>query len=105
MLKGARMTRYLLIVVLLASSVSQVAAAAPARSSWTDGKFSAAGLLGYGIGFDSTNEDGFGFGARGGYTFPFQLYVGPSFIYYCGTSPENTVTVHTFSVSPEACDE
>jgi hypothetical protein len=101
MLKGARMTRYLLIAVLLSSSVSRVAAAAPASSSWTDGKFSAAGLIGYGIGFDSANEYGFGFGARGGYTFPFQLYVGPSFIYYVGTSPQNNVTVHTFTLAAE----
>ncbi len=103
------MTRYLLIAVLLSSSVSQVAAAARARgSSWNDGKFSAAGLIGYGIGFDSGppsgpgNEYGFGFGARGGYTFPFQLYVGPSFIYYIGTSPTNNVTVHTFTLAAEA---
>src|SRR5260370_14558968 len=102
MLKGARMTRYLLMVVLLASSVSQVAAAAPARSSWTDGKFSAAGLLGYGIGFDSTSESGFGFGARAGYTSPLQLYVGPSFIYYVGPSPANNVSVHTFTLAAEA---
>jgi len=101
MLKGARMTRYLLIAVLLAS-VPQVAAAARASSSWTDGKFSAAGLIGYGIGFDSSNEYGFGFGARAGYTFPFRLYVGPSFIYYVGTSPANNVTLHTFTLAAEA---
>jgi len=102
MLKGARMTRYLLIAVFLSSSVPQVAVAAPRRSSWTDGKFSAAGLIGYGIGFDSTNEYGFGFGARGGYTFPFQLYVGPSFIYYIGTSPRSNVTMRVFTIAAEA---
>src|SRR6266851_294269 len=80
MLKGARMTRYLLIAVLLAS-VPQVAAAAPASSSWTDGKFSAAGLIGYGIGFDSSNEYGFGFGARAGYTFTLAAEAGYEMVF------------------------
>jgi len=58
---------------------------------WTDGKLSAAGLIGYGIGFDSPNAYGLGFGVRGGYTFPdytfpVQVYTGLSFLYYNGNS-------------------
>jgi hypothetical protein len=110
MLKGARMTRYLLIAVLWSSSVPQVAAAAPASSSWTDGKFSAAGLIGYGIGFASPNAYSFGFGGRGGYTFPGNIlpvpfYTGVSFLYYIGSSQTvpffGSGTVHVWALMAE----
>lgn len=76
------MTRCLLMGLL---------AATPPSPEWTDGKFSVAGLAGYGIGFDSPNAYGFGFGGRGGYTFPdytfpVQVYTGVSFLYYVGSS-------------------
>src|SRR5258707_5205435 len=101
MLKGARIF-FLMIRRPPRSTLFPYTTLFRSSPEWTDGKFSAAGLLGYGIGFDSTNEYGFGFGARGGYTFPFQLYVGPSFIYYVGTSPQNNVSVHTFTLAAEA---
>ncbi len=76
------MTRWLLMGLLATTAPSP---------QWTDGKFSAAGLTGYGIGFDSPNAYGIGFGGRGGYTFPdytfpVQVYVGVSFLYYLGNS-------------------
>ena len=55
------MTRWLLMGLLATTAPSH---------EWTDGKLSAAGLIGYGIGFDSPNAYGLGFGVRGGYTFP-----------------------------------
>ena len=76
------MTRWLLMGLLATTAPSP---------EWTDGKLSAAGLIGYGIGFDSPNAYGLGFGVRGGYTFPHytfpvQVYTGLSFLYYNGNS-------------------
>lgn len=61
MVKRAAMTKYLLTGLLLTSAVPPAATAAA-----TDGRITAEGLIGYGIGFDSNNIYGFGFGARAG---------------------------------------
>lgn len=81
--QGRPMTRGPLIALLLSSSAPQAAS--------TDGKFSAAGLVGYGAGFASPNAYSAGFGGRVGYTFPdiilpIPFYSGVSFLYYLGTS-------------------
>jgi hypothetical protein len=88
LLKGCAMAKYLLMGLLLSTPVPQAAIAATGASdpSLSTGKFSVAGLIGYGIGFDSSNEYAFGFGVRLGYTFPFRLYTGASFINYLGGS-------------------
>ncbi len=105
------MIRCLLMGLLVSSSVPQVAiAAATPSAEWTDGKFSVAGLTGYGIGFDSPNANGFGFGGRGGYTFPdytfpVQVYTGVSFLYYVGSSQNvpllGSRTIHIWTLMAE----
>ena len=98
MVKRAAMTKYLLTGLLLTSAVP--AAATAATSSSTDGRITAEGLIGYGVGFDSNNLYGFGFGARAGYSWPFQLYTGVSFQYYVGTSV-GPVTINIWTLEAD----
>src|SRR5215471_8506524 len=90
-----------------------VASAAPARAQATTHYSVAAATAHYGpsaavlLGL-ATNELNLGFGARGGYTFPNNIYVGGTFIYHFGNSDEatfNGVTTktssHLFYFGPE----
>jgi hypothetical protein len=94
--------RFSIAGLLICASLSTAAVAATGKtqssdSGMDDGHFSAAALLGYGIalggpdiGRGSENLYGFGFGARGGYTFPFHFYAGAKFLYYLGKSEDFT---------------
>jgi len=63
------------------------AGAAHAEESPTAGHASVAGLLGYGF-KDGAN---LGFGVRGGYTLPMNVYVGGTFVYHLGKSQSTPV--------------
>jgi len=89
--------RMSIVFPLVASSVLMVSAASAegtvdAAEAVSAHPVSVAGLLGYGInnisagGTDSFNIYGFGIGARGGYTLPFNLYVGGLAQYNFGSS-------------------
>jgi hypothetical protein len=87
----AMTTRLLIGCVLVSSTVAIAAKQPPNLESWDQGKFSAEGLVGYGVGFDSPNAYGFGFGGRIGYTFPGaafpkRVFTGVSYLYHTGTS-------------------
>lgn len=49
---------------------------------------------------ESANAYGLGFGIRGGYTFPFKLYLGGTFIYHLGYSKDANGGSTTFRVNP-----
>lgn len=81
--------------------VSLPAGTASAADAFTASKVQLAGEVGYGIflGDDSDNNlYGLGFGARGGYTLGFGLYIGARFDYFLGNSTESFGTTYTNSI-------
>lgn len=72
-----------------------VVAATPAPTPVEDGEAvnRAGGMVGGIVGFGAHTGTGFSFGAEGGYTFPFHLYLGGNFSYFVGS---NHVSAYVF---------
>ncbi len=86
-----------LLVGMLAACALSVfgTGVAHAAESPTAGHASAAGLLGYGF----KDGVGLGFGVRGGYTLPQNVYLGGTFVYHLGKSestPYGDASVHLY---------
>jgi len=83
-----------------AAQPGQPAAAGPEAPSAVGHGGSVAGLLGYGLSGDSDVQYKIGVGVRGGYTLPFNLYIGGSLVYHLGKS-EGGYSQHLWYVASE----
>jgi hypothetical protein len=89
-------------VGILAGILTAATYAGTAGAAEHDGYGSAGLLLGFGVPTSSNQADvnpaGFGLGVRGGYTLPFNLYLGGTFVYHLGGSRSTPVGDYSMNV-------